>query len=128
MAKAKKQGKIDVKKVTRAVTAAVIVICLAGLGATAWFISAALNGVASTQNGGVADDVKIEGINDPLLDEIEAALAAKTSPDAALKADLPNPFKKVPPPPPAEPEPEPEPPPPAPEPAPEPEAEPSPNT
>ncbi len=86
--------KLDTKKMTGLTTLGVSVLSLTILLLTGWFIVKTLNEVAVAKTSDNAKSLKIQGVNNQLLDKVQQFVTDKGSDSRKLGDGLRNPFEK----------------------------------
>ena len=85
--------KLNAKQSARLTTAGVSVIAIGILVATGWFIIRSLNDVAVAKSGNGDKPLKIEGVNNQLLDKVQKFVEDKKGAGDNLEPTLTNPFR-----------------------------------
>ena len=95
--------RVNVKKITRLTTLGVSILAIAILLLTAWFIVKSLNDVSVAKRSDDQKSLKVEGVNNVLLEKVQKFMNGKQNADQKLSPGLNNPFKHPAEPPPAPP-------------------------
>ncbi len=98
-----RKPELSLKRLTGVITAAVFLLCLGVVGATAWFIYDSLNAVGTTGGQGNELRFRVDTIDTSLLETIEKRISDKTQQPEPAAAQLHNPFEPSPAPSPAAP-------------------------
>lgn len=84
-------GKLDLKRVLSIVTYGTVMLCLIAIAATTWFVMSTLQNLSRPPVTGDAP-MRIDRIDEPLLDKLLKMQADKTSDVRKLPEPIVNPF------------------------------------